>query len=157
VTPLADLSHGMRRRLMVLPFDRTFTEEEKDPHLFEGIWVQELPGVLNQALRGYKRLLERGTKFKFPNAVKQATTAWLQQANPLPAFIQARCIAKPQGRCLMQDFYRAYSVWTRDMGYTLTQTKQAVTRNLAHLGFATKKTNQGMAILGLTLVHGKGD
>ena len=37
------------------------------------------------------------------------------------------------------------------MGYTLTQTQQTVTRNLEHLGFATKKTNQGMAILGLVL------
>jgi putative DNA primase/helicase len=157
IPSVADLSHGMRRRLMVLPFDRIFTEEEKNPDLFEGIWAKELPGVLNQALRGYKRLLERGTKFKFPNAVKQATTAWLQQANPLPAFIQDRCITKAQGRCLMQDFYRAYSVWTRDMGYTLTQTQQTVTRNLAHLGFATKKTNQGMAILGLVLAVGKGE
>jgi hypothetical protein len=43
------------------------------------------------------------------------------------------------------------------MGYTLTQTQQTVTRNLAHLGFATKKTNQGMAIIGLVLAVGKGD
>jgi len=157
IPSVADLSYGMRRRLTVLPFNRTFTEEEKDPDLFEGIWAKELPGVLNQALRGYKRLLERGTKFKFPNAVKQATTAWLQQANPLPAFIQARCTTKAQGRCLVKDFYAHYSAWTRDMGYTLTQTQHTVTRNLGHLGFTTKKTNQGVAILGLTLVHGKGD
>ena len=142
---------------MVLPFDRIFTEEEKDPDLFERIWANELPGVLNQALRGYKRLLERGTKFKLPNAVKQATTAWLQQANPLPAFLKAHCIAKAQGRCLMQDFYRAYSAWTQDMGYTLTQTQQTVTRNLEHLGFGTKKINRGMTILGLVLAHGDDD
>jgi putative DNA primase/helicase len=154
IPSVADLSHGMRRRLMVLPFDRIFTEEEKDPDLFEGIWAQELPGVLNQALRGYKRLLERGTKFKFPHAVKQATTAWLQQANPLPAFIQDRCTTKAQGRCVVKDFYASYSAWTQSMGYTLTQTQQTVTRNLAHLGFATKKTNQGMAIIGLALARG---
>jgi hypothetical protein len=157
IPAIADLSHGMRRRLMVLPFDRIFTEEEKDPDLFERIWANELPGVLNQALRGYKRLLERGTKFKFPNAVKQATTAWLQQANPLPAFLKARCTTKQQGRCLVKDFYAHYSVWTKDMGYTLTQTQQTVTRNLAHLGYGTKKTNQGMAIIGLVLAVGKGD
>jgi putative DNA primase/helicase len=154
IPSVADLSHGMRRRLMVLPFDRIFTEEEKDPDLFERIWAQELPGVLNQALRGYKRLLERGAKFKRPKDVRQATTYWLQQANPLPAFLKAHCIKKAQGRCLMQDFYRAYSAWTRDMGYTLTQTQQPVTRNLGHLGFTTKKTNQGMAIIGLALARG---
>jgi hypothetical protein len=57
----------------------------------------------------------------------------------------------------MQDFYHTYSAWTKGMGYTLIQTQQTVTRNLEHLGFTTKKTNQGVAILGLTLVHGKGD
>ena len=52
IPSLADLSHGMQRRLMVIPFNRTFTDEDKDPDLFEGIWANELPGVLNQALRG---------------------------------------------------------------------------------------------------------
>jgi hypothetical protein len=37
------------------------------------------------------------------------------------------------------------------MGYTLTQTQQAMTRNLEHLGYATKKTNKGVAVIGLTL------
>jgi putative DNA primase/helicase len=156
IPSVADLSHGMRRRLMVLPFDRIFTRDEKDPDLFERIWASELPGILNQALAGYKRLLDRGTKFKLPNAVKQATTAWLQQANPLPAFIQAHCIAKTQGRCLIKDFYARYSAWTQDMGYTLTQTQQTVTRNLEHLGYQMKRTNRGIAILGLSLVHFQG-
>jgi putative DNA primase/helicase len=60
----------MLRRLMVLPFDRRFTDADRDPDLFEGIWANELPGVLNQALAGYKRVVERGGKFKRPSPVK---------------------------------------------------------------------------------------
>jgi putative DNA primase/helicase len=157
IPSLADLSYGMLKRLMVIPFNRTFTEEEKDPDLFERIWAEELPGVLNQALAGYQRLLQRGTKFKHPKDVQQATTRWLQQANPLPAFIDAHCHKKAETPCLIQDFYRTYSAWTQDMGYTLTQTQQTVTRNLEHLGFATKKTNQGIAILGLELAGGNAE
>ena len=62
--------------------------------------------------------------------------------NPVPAFIEAHCVKKAKDRCLVKDFYAAYSNWTHGMGYTLSQTQQAVTRNLDHLGFATKKTNQ---------------
>ena len=51
----------------------------------------------------------------------------------------------------MTDFYAAYANWTRAMGYTLTQTQQTMTRNLQHLGHATKKTNKGVAVIGLTL------
>jgi len=43
----------MRRRLMVIPFDRTFSEADKDPDLFDRILATELPGVLNRALEGY--------------------------------------------------------------------------------------------------------
>jgi hypothetical protein len=52
IPSLADLSHGMLRRLQVIPFDRTFTGDDKDSGLFDRIWADELPGVLNRALRG---------------------------------------------------------------------------------------------------------
>jgi phage/plasmid-associated DNA primase len=113
--------------------------------------AKELPGVLNRALAGYQRLLKRDVKFKRPAAVNAATKRWLQQANPLPAFIEAHCIEKVEGRCLMQNFYATYTNWTQVMGYTKTQTQQTATKNLKHLGFATKKTNQGLAVLGLVL------
>ena len=149
IPSLADLSHGMLRRLMVIPFGRRFTEDEKDLDLFSRIWAQELPGVLNRALAGYKRLIGRGIKFKRPEAVMEATQRWIQQANPLPAFVESCCSRRPDGRYLVQDFYGAYSEWTQEMGYTLTQNRMSVSRNLTHLGFATKKTNKGEAILGL--------
>ena len=60
IPSLADVSYGMRRRLMVHPFDRRFTDEDKDPDLFERIWANEMSGVLNRALRGYARLVKRG-------------------------------------------------------------------------------------------------
>ena len=157
IPSVADLSHGMQRRLMVIPLDRTFTEEEKDPDLFDRIWEGELPGVLNRGLAGYRRLLKRGTRFKRPAGIQKATARWLQQANPLPAFLEAQCIKNSQARCLMQDFYRAYSTWTKDMGYTLTQTQQTATRNLEHLGFATTRANRGVTVLGLVLANHKED
>jgi putative DNA primase/helicase len=130
---LADLSHGMRRRLMVIPFDRTFTDLDKDPELFDRIVANELPGVLNRALEGYGRLLVRGT-FKLPSSVKAATTRWLRHANPLPAFIEACCIKQPEAECRLADFYAAYAEWARQMGYTLTQNRQTVSLDLEHLG-----------------------
>jgi putative DNA primase/helicase len=151
IPSLADLSHGMLRRLMVIPFNRRFTDQDRDTDLFERIWANELPGVLNRALRGYRRLLERGSKFKHPAAVRQATKRWLQQANPLPAFVEAHCMRQPEGRCLMKSFYVVYTTWTQEMGYTLTQTQQAATRNLEHLGYTMTKTNKGLAIIGLML------
>jgi putative DNA primase/helicase len=149
VPSLADLSHGMQRRLMVIPFDRTFTGKDRDRFLFDRIWKYELPGVLNRALAGYRRVLKRQANFKHPSAVKAATSRWLQQANPLPAFIEDQCVQKPTAKCTVKEFYVAYSAWTRSVGYTLTQTQQTVDRNLIHLGYSTKKGNRGKMIIGL--------
>jgi putative DNA primase/helicase len=151
VPSLADLSHGMQRRLTVIPFDRTFNAQDRDRFLFDRIWKNELPGVLNRALAGYRRVLERQANFEPPIAVLKATERWLQQANPLPAFIADQCTQKPGAKCTVKAFYEAYSEWTGSMGYTLTQTQQTVDRNLSHLGFATKKGNQGKMIIGLKL------
>ena len=151
VPSLADLSYGMMRRLMVIPFDRTFTDKTRNPDLFERIWENELSGVLNRALAGYRRVIKRGSKFKQPAPVMAATKRWLEQANPLPAFVAASCMQRPNARCLLADFYVAYANWTKDMGYTLTQTQQTVGRNLEHLGFGGKKGNRGKLIIGLVL------
>jgi len=153
IPSLADLSHGMRRRLMVIPFDRRFTDEDRDTELFQRIWDKELPGVLNRALKGYKRLVERNFRFDLPESVKRAGERWLQQANPLPGFIDAQCMKSDGGKILIGEFYSAYVKWTQGMGYTLTQTQQTVTRNLGNLGYATKKTNKGIAVIGLCLRH----
>jgi putative DNA primase/helicase len=151
VPSLADVSHGMLRRLQVIPFDRTFTGDDKDADLFERIWKNELPGVLNRALRGYKRLLERNSSFKIPAAVNQATQAWLGQANPLPAFLEERCVKGGDERCWMQELYAAYTTWAQQAGYTMIQNQQSFRRNLEHLGFNCSRGNRGQRVYGLAL------
>ena len=151
IPSLADLSHGMLRRLQVIPFDRTFTGDHKDATLFERIWANELPGVLNRALRGYRRLLQRNSSFLIPDAVKKATTAWLGQANPLPAFIEERCEKGVSERCWMQELYAAYTMWAQRAGYTMIQSQPSFRRNLEHLGFQSSRGNRGQRVTGLRL------
>jgi len=151
IPSLADLSYGMLRRLMVIPFDRRFTNEDKDPDLFPRIWANEMSGVLNRALRGYRRLVERGAFFEIPPAVTAATEHWLQQANPLPAFIQERCVQEAEARCWIQDLYPAYRAWAEQAGYTLIQNQLTFKRNLEHLEFKVAHGNRGQRIQGLAL------
>lgn len=152
VPSLADVSHGMRRRLMVIPFDRTFTEEEKDDELFKTIWSDEMSGVLNRAIKGLQRVLARGMRFKPPKAVIAAKDAWLAEANPLPAFLSERCMREPSASYLLTDFYTAYTAWSQAKGYTRTQQSGSVARNLVLLGFELKKRNRGQTILGLKAI-----
>jgi putative DNA primase/helicase len=151
IPSLADLSVGMLKRLMVIPFDRTFTPEEDDRDRFKKIWADEMPGVLNRALAGLKRVIQSGNCFKFPESVTKATTGFLRQANPLPAFIKERCDHSPAARCLMRDLYKKYCDWARENGITLTQQQSTVRRNLDHLGYPVKHGNRGGTVHGLRL------
>ena len=146
---LADVSYGMSRRLMVLPFDRTF-KDDADPTLFPTIWKTEMAGVLNRSIDGLQRLLNRG-HFDMPIAVTRATAEWLKEANPLAAFVDENCSRDSLGKCLLQEFYAEYRQWAQERGYTRTQQYQTVKRNLENLGFPNKRSNEGVVILGLTL------
>ena len=146
---LADVSYGMSRRLMVLPFDRTF-RDDADPTRFPTIWKTEMAGVLNRSIDGLQRLLQRG-QFELPTAVRRAKAEWLKEANPLTAFVDECCSRDPLGKCLLQDFYGSYRHWAQERGYTKTQQYQTVKCNLENLGYPMKKSNRGVVVLGLTL------
>jgi P4 family phage/plasmid primase-like protien len=150
VPSVADLSWGMQRRLMVVPFDRRF-EEDADLDLFPKIWATELPGVLNRALRGLRRLARRDWRFKEPAPVIQATSRLLADANPVPAFIADMCTSKSTATCWMKDLYAAYCTWSDEMGFTKVQQQPTVRRNLEQLGYTIKHGNQGDKVLGLKL------
>ncbi len=151
VPSVADLSHGMLRRLTVIPFQRTFTDEDKDPALFERIWVNELSGILNHALKGLQRLVRRGSRFALPTDVKAATHRFIRDANPLPAFIADCCELGPDRACWMKDFYEAYCRWADDNGITLKQQQPTVRKNLEHMGYEIGHGNRGQKCYGLRL------
>ena len=151
VPSLADVSHGMLRRLMVIPFDRTFTKAEEDLTLFERIQANEMPGILNHALRGLARVINRGHRFKYPADVERAWGKFLREANPLPDFIAEQCTADVKARCLLSDFYRRYRDWAEETGMTMTQQRKSIRRNLEHLGYLVKHGNQGATVYGLGL------
>ena len=107
---LADLSPGMMRRLHVLPFDRTFAEAEIDRHLFDRIIKNELSGVLNRALEGWKRLKQRKA-FQTSKDMNHARHNLLVNANPLKGFIDERCEDDPKSKVPFQKFYDAFLEW----------------------------------------------
>lgn len=108
---LADLSHGMQRRLLVFPFEKEFKGRAVDRHLFTRIWDAELPGVLNRYLAGLERVIKRGWNFHRTADQARAAEAWLVEANPVPAFVDAVCKSDVNASCWMKDLYPAFVTW----------------------------------------------
>ena len=75
---IADKSHGMYSRLMLIPFTATFSsaDEDFDPFIEDKITTDEsLSYLLNMALRGLRRLLANND-FTYPTVVKKALEAY---------------------------------------------------------------------------------
>ena len=76
VPRLRDTSNGFRRRLTVIPFSRQFSPSEADRELFGRIKAIEMPGVLNRALAGLQRVVQRGWNLAPPELVIEVTDQW---------------------------------------------------------------------------------
>jgi len=160
-----NLSHGMRpQRCGGLPFDRILRAGEQR-HSRSGLGGSGGPGAFpacsTRASAATKRCSKTGGhQVKRPKRCCQANkrAGCKGRRTRLPAVSKGPLpTTKAQGRCLDQDFYRAYQAWTRDR-YTLTQDPANCHRTL-ELSFLHQggKDPKGMAIFGLVVAHGDDD
>lgn len=71
VLPTFDgFNYGMKRRIIIIPFNRTFTEEERDVDMAEKLRA-ELPGVVAWAIEGAKRLVDNNYVFTKTEATEE--------------------------------------------------------------------------------------
>ncbi|MBC1778933.1 hypothetical protein HCA46_08795 [Listeria booriae] len=86
---LTDSSLGFERRLLILPFKRTFTAEQQDKDL-QITLLGELSGILNWAVEGLNKLIAQNYCFKIPAALKEASERYFGVGNPVGKFVQER-------------------------------------------------------------------
>ncbi len=146
----SDNSHGLRRRAMVIPFDRRFDHGEADKELFPKIWDTELPGVLNRALEGLARLRQHGY-FTPPADCVRAAQEFMAHANPLLAFVEDEMVADPNGHASLPDFRQAMTQWAIEQGMKKPVPYKKLKRQLEGLGYVVTKVNGNHRVNGLTL------
>lgn len=147
-----DISHGMWRRAKVIPFDRVFTPEEQDTALFPSIWKDELPGVLNHALAGLKRLYAHGGQFDEPEDCIAAKHDFFVHANPLVCFLSDQCEEDIDSRIQLKDFRAAFKAWASEQGIKQpSAADNTLKRKLAGLGYKVSKVKGYETLFGVTL------
>jgi len=108
-----DLSPGMLRRAMIVPFRRQFLPSEQDKGKFEHIWEHEMSGILNRAIDGYKRVTKRA-RFDPPQECIEARQDFLAHGNPLFCFLTERLEEDEQSRILLPEFRQAFEAWCKE-------------------------------------------
>jgi putative DNA primase/helicase len=123
---ISDTSGALVGRLVVLVLVQSFYGRE-DPGLTARL-LTELPGILNWALHGYRRLRQRGF-FIQPESAKEAVEQLEMLASPIKAFIQDRCNVKPGLTVPVELLYQTWKLWCDTVGRK-PGTKQTFGRDL---------------------------
>jgi P4 family phage/plasmid primase-like protien len=112
---VSDTSHGMWRKMLVVPFDHEVTEEEKDFNLKATLAEQEhREGILSMAVDGYIDLINNGYDGKdmiVPERFEQAHFAYKRNEHPLAAWVEDRATLEPGAETLAADLEADIRDW----------------------------------------------
>jgi putative DNA primase/helicase len=82
-----DVSDGIWRRLLLIPFDSVVPEKDRVKDLAAKLIATELPGILAWALEGARKL-EKYNGFKIPEKCKQLLVDYKEMAQPEMRFLE---------------------------------------------------------------------
>jgi putative DNA primase/helicase len=85
IPTIDDTSHGMWRRVYIIEFPKMFSEDEMDVFLVDKL-KNELSGIFNWAIEGYKKLKARNFRFKEGRSMKASKQNYKNQSNSVLSF-----------------------------------------------------------------------
>jgi len=124
---LIDASSALAGRFLILRLSESFYGRE-DVDLSHKL-LQYLPGILNWAIAGWRRLNDRG-RFVQPASTSDAVREMEELASPVLAFVRDQCVVGPDERASLDDLYRAWKTWCEDEGRESPGPKILFGRNL---------------------------
>jgi len=129
---VADTSEGFWRRVRVIPFNRTFSDNERILDLKDKLDL-ELSGIFNWAMDGLRRLRQRG-HFVEPLQVQVATAQYRKESNPVALFVEEMCQAGPGLEAQSSVLYGAYRDWCLENTFRPHSSKN-FKKDMERLGF----------------------
>lgn len=137
---IKDTGNSIWRRLKLIPFNRTFTNQDKDPDLLNKL-ESELPGILNFALDGLRRLRLRG-RFPESKAVQEAVNEYRKESNPVAQWLDERTEPINQPYTAATALYADYCAWCGNNGRQAMNSNN-FSRELTKLKIDGKKLTNG--------------
>ncbi len=110
-----DKSEGIWRRLLIIPFEVTITEAQREPDIREAL-MAELPGIFIWALAGLHDLRRQG-HFTIPEASATVKEDLRLESNPARAFLLENYIADDNDWVLRTELYEDYKKYCAANGH----------------------------------------
>jgi putative DNA primase/helicase len=133
------------RRFLIIPFNETIPEEERNPDLAKGIIASELSGVFNWVLQGLQRLLSQ-RRFSESELVTSAVQHYKQQSDSVFLFLEEGGYHKSAASAtLLKYIFPQYRSFCSNNGLSPLG-KPNFSRRLVNLGYNVARRNNGMVV-----------
>ena len=152
---ISDMTLFSSGRLMIIPFDRHFTECEQDKSL-KTLFAQpeNQSAILNWLIAGYRLLVEEG--LQPPSSVLAATGIYQEDSNHIAQFVRDQLIEIPGAEVRTSEVYARYRRWCEENGAPIENGRNfnAGLRSMAEIARKRPKAGGGMTtmLLGYQLV-----
>jgi P4 family phage/plasmid primase-like protien len=130
--------HAMWRRIHLVPFTVTITEEEKDRSLAEKL-KKELSGILSWCVGGCLEWKRNG--LGVPPEVRVATREYKEEMDQLGRFLEERCSQANGGKIAASRLYGVYKDWAEE-GRERTMNRNFFGTCLEEHGFVKRRSGE---------------
>jgi P4 family phage/plasmid primase-like protien len=144
--------HGMWRRIRLVPFNRTFLPEEKDPQLIDTLKA-EAPHILAWMVDGSIAWHEQGLA-DTPKPIRAATDAYQVDQDLIGRWLEECTLPSKYAETASADIYANYRAWCFDNGHKPVSST-ALGRKLSERGYSPGKVSGKRAWCGLNLTDSR--
>jgi putative DNA primase/helicase len=139
-----ELTDAFFRRLLIVPFERTISDKDKDPKLAQKIAATELAGVFNWILDGLRRLQIQGDFSKCASSEK-ALSAYRVRSDSVLYFIEEEGYQQHDRWTQLKPVYEAYRTFCFENGMKPVSARKFAER-LSAARFVIEKKNVGKVV-----------
>jgi len=149
---LTQVNEGMRRRLHLIPFDVTFSEERRDRDI-ENVLLAEIDGIFGWMLAGCADWLRRG--LMPPARVKDEAAEYFASEDLIGQWIETTCVCGGTERATSRALFASWKAWADAEGH-VEGSLRALGEALRARGFKSTKVGprRDRGWTGIGLRHG---
>lgn len=131
---------GIWRRVRLIPFTVQIPKANRDLHL-SGKLVDELPGILQWALKGTRLWLKNG--LTAPGIVTNASAEYRDEEDTLGDFIRDETEHVPNAETTSGEMFARYQTWAERNGIRCPLTQRALAKRLKERELRQNRTRDG--------------
>jgi P4 family phage/plasmid primase-like protien len=140
--------HGIWRRILLVPFTRTFASADRDPELTAKLKA-EAPHIVAWMLQGCLAWQARGLS-DVPVAISSQTEEYRKDMDTLGQWMTECCNLAPEAETASGLLYQSYTNWCQANGVR-TNSNAALGRRLSERGLVERRTKTARYRVGIAL------